>query len=73
MTKKTTSRAPTKKHPSDLLMEQRLTYGDFVTARRHAALKTASPQEKMAYQVMRQRRHQRALELRAAFVVVKDG
>lgn len=69
-TKKTTSEA---KLPFDLLMEQRLTYGDFITARRHASLRSASVKEKIAYELMKQRRNKRADAIRRSFEVLPGG
>lgn len=70
MTKEKTSPGPTP--PSELVMQQRLTYGDLVTARRHASLRSASIKEKWAYQLMLQRRNKRAEDIRRTFRVVGE-
>jgi hypothetical protein len=69
----TTSREPTSsttKLPSDLLKEQRFTYGELVRAREIAGSRTATEQEKIYASMLQQRRDRRVRELRASIRLV---
>lgn len=67
-----TSLVPAKKTklPSDLLLDQKLTYGELVRAKVIARSKSASTKDKIYAAVLQQRRDERTKALRASFKVI---
>lgn len=73
MDRKSTALVPmkkTEKSPSDLVQEQRLTYGEYVRAKVAASSKKSTTQEKVYASTLWQRRQDRAKAIRRTFKVV---
>lgn len=67
-----TALEPVKKEktPSDLVQEQKLTYGEYVRAKVVASSKKSTTKEKIYASTLWQRRQERAKALRRSFKVV---
>lgn len=72
MDRRSTALVPVTKEktPSDLVLEQKLTYGEYVRARVSAASRKATTQEKIYASLLWQRRQERAKQIRKSFKVV---
>ncbi len=72
MDRRSTALVPVTKEktPSDLVQEQKLTYGEFVRAKVAAGNRKATTQEKIYASTLWQRRQERAKAIRKTFKVV---
>ena len=70
MDQRTTTSGTTEKTPSEILAEQKMTYGELVRAKIAARSNRATVQDKIAVIRLKQRRDARALALRKTFKVV---